>query len=164
MSSHARAYRRDSIILQFIGNNVQNFTPLTAFFGGALIGVSVTLLLWFNGRLAGVSGIMNGVFNSPRDEMIWRLLFLGGLIIGAFLFNRLHPGFVSLRQGYPWYLLLVGGFLVGFGTRMGGGCTSGHGICGIARFSQRSIVATLLFMSTGIATVFMVRHLLELGQ
>ncbi|WP_020158092.1 YeeE/YedE family protein [Methylobacter marinus] len=141
---------------------MENFSPVSALTGGALIGISATLLLLFNGRMAGISGIMNGVFNSPRSETIWRLAFLAGLVIGAFLFNLIAPGFFTMRQGYPLGLLAAGGFLVGFGTRMSNGCTSGHGICGLANLSPRSLLATLTFMAGGIVTVYLIRHALEL--
>lgn len=142
---------------------MEYFTPVSALLGGALIGISVTLLLLFNGRIAGISGILNGVFILPRNEKTWRILFLLGLILGAALFNQLMPNFFSPRQNYPFWLLVSGGLLVGFGTRMGSGCTSGHGICGIARLSIRSILATLTFMASGIFTVFIIRHVLELN-
>ncbi|WP_036247703.1 YeeE/YedE family protein [Methylobacter sp. BBA5.1] len=142
---------------------MENFSPVSALTGGALIGISATLLLLFNGRMAGISGIMNGVFNSPRSETIWRLAFLAGLVIGAFLFNLIAPGFFTMRQGYPLGLLAAGGFLVGFGTRMSNGCTSGHGICGLANLSPRSLLATLTFMAGGIVTVYLIRHALELA-
>ncbi|MGR8934783.1 MAG: YeeE/YedE family protein [Gammaproteobacteria bacterium] len=135
-----------------------NFTPFSALAGGVLIGASVTLLLLFNGRMAGVSGIMNGVVQSPRNEMLWRALFLCGLMIGAVLFHRWFPDFYTPRSGYPLPLLIGGGFLVGFGTRMGNGCTSGHGICGLANGSRRSIAATLIFMFSGMITVYFVKH------
>jgi uncharacterized protein len=141
---------------------MENFTPLSATAGGALIGISVTLLLLFNGRIGGVSGIMNGVFFAKNDR-IWRLIFLAGLILGAFIFQLLVPDFNVPRQNYPLLLLGLSGFLVGFGTRMSGGCTSGHGICGIARISIRSLIATLTFMSTGMMTVYIIRHILELA-
>ena len=138
---------------------MENFTPVSALFGGALIGLSVTLLLLFNGRMAGISGIMKGLFYSPKAEKLWREAFLGGLVLGAFLFNLFVPDFFSPRQDYPLGLLISGGLLIGFGTRMGNGCTSGHGICGIAHFSLRSVLATLTFMITGIITVYIIRHL-----
>lgn len=142
---------------------MENFSPVSALTGGALIGISATLLLLFNGRMAGISGIMNGVFNSPRSETVWRLAFLAGLVIGAFLFKLIVPGFFTMRQGYPLGLLAAGGFLVGFGTRMSNGCTSGHGICGLANLSPRSLLATLTFMAGGIVTVYLIRHALELA-
>lgn len=142
---------------------MENFTPLSALLGGALIGISITLLLLFNGRMAGVSGIMNGLFNSPKNERIWRLIFLIGLILGALIFHFFSPDFFIPRQGYPLWLVALGGFLVGIGTRLGSGCTSGHGICGIANLSKRSIFATLTFMATGMLTVYIIKHILIIG-
>mgnify|MGYP000718713414 FL=1 len=138
---------------------MENFTPISALLGGALIGVSVSLLLLLNGRMAGISGIMNGVFSAPKKEEIWRALFLIGLVIGAALFQFLTQGSLNVRENYPLWLIIIGGFLVGFGTRLGSGCTSGHGICGIANFSMRSISATLTFMASGMLTVFVLKHL-----
>ena len=140
-----------------------NFTPFSAAAGGALIGISVALLLLFNGRIGGVSGIMNGVFCAPKSDRIWRLIFLAGLVLGAFIFQLLVPDFNVPRQNYPFLLLGLGGFFIGFGTRMSGGCTSGHGICGIANVSIRSLVATLTFMATGMITVYIIRHSLGLA-
>ena len=142
---------------------MENFTPLSATAGGVLIGISVTLLLLFNGRIGGVSGIMNGALFAPKGDRIWRLTFLAGLVLGVFVFHLLAPDFTVLRQGYPLLLLGLGGFLIGLGTRMGGGCTSGHGICGIANLSIRSLIATLTFMATGMITVYTIRHILELA-
>ncbi|MFK5950836.1 MAG: YeeE/YedE family protein [Methylococcales bacterium] len=139
---------------------MENFTPVSALFGGALIGLSVTILLLFNGRMAGISGIMNGLFYSPKSEYIWRFTFLCGLIIGAIIFKFGAPDFFVARQGYPLWLVALGGFLVGIGTRLGNGCTSGHGICGMANLSKRSIFATLTFMLTGMITVYIMKHVL----
>lgn len=143
--------------------SLEHFTPFSAIAGGVFIGVSATLLLLFNGRIAGVSGILNGVFNAPKNDITWRLLFLAGLILGAFIFQYILPNFNNLRQNYPIPLLGLGGFLVGFGSRMANGCISGHGICGIANLSLRSIVATLIFMISGMITLYLVRHILELS-
>ncbi len=137
---------------------MENFTPLSALAGGALIGVSATLLLWLNGRIAGVSGIMHGALQ-PRAGDIWRWLFLLGLFFGAGAWLWFAPPAFAPRAGYPLPLLFLAGALVGFGTAQGGGCTSGHGVCGISRLSVRSIVATLTFLVTGMASVFVVRHL-----
>lgn len=142
---------------------MENFTPLPAFLGGVLIGLAATLLLWLNGRMAGVSGIMHSLLTSSKSEWFWRFSFLFGLIVGALLFDALNPGFFSPRIGYPYWLLAIGGFFVGFGTRMGSGCTSGHGICGIANGSPRSITATLIFMIGGMVTVFFIRHIAGVG-
>jgi len=142
---------------------MENFTPYSALAGGALIGISCALLLFFNGRIAGISGIMTGVFFAPKNDRAWRLLFLAGLVIGGLPLQGLLPGFNTPRQGYPLVLLGIGGFLVGFGTRMANGCVSGHGVCGIARLSIRSIAATLTFIAAGMMTVYVIRHLLEVA-
>lgn len=141
---------------------MENINFLPPLLGGALIGLSVSVLLLFNGRMAGISGIMNGVFNSPKNEEYWRFTFLAGLIIGAILFQYMAPDFFTLRENYPLWLLAIGGYLVGIGTRLSSGCTSGHGICGIASLSKRSIFATLTFMASGMLTVFIIKHLVGL--
>ena len=142
---------------------LENFTPFSAFSGGIFIGLAATLLLLLNGRIAGISGIMGGLMNfKPRSEWVWRLVFLLGIVIGAFLFHLIRPDFFQPRVGFPLWLLALGGFLVGFGTRMGNGCTSGHAVCGIARLSVRSIVATIVFMTSGFMTVYIIRHLVGL--
>jgi hypothetical protein len=133
-----------------------NFTPASALIGGALIGISATLLLWMNGRIAGVSGIVHGAL---RERGVWRWLFLAGLIAGAGAWMWLAPPAFAPRTGYSLPLVLLAGMLVGFGTAQGGGCTSGHGVCGISRFSVRSIAATLTFLITGMISVYAVRHL-----
>jgi len=150
---------------------LENFTPIPAFAGGLLIGLSAVIMLLFNGRITGVSGIMEGiVVNSKSGDRFWRVCFLLGLVLGGFLFNLFMPNsflfnlfmpnsFVP-RDGFSLVLLITGGFIVGIGTRMGSGCTSGHGICGIARFSRRSILATFVFMFTGGVTVYVIRHLM----
>lgn len=139
---------------------MENFTPISALIGGGLIGAAAAVLLWLNGRIAGISGIFNGVLSPQSGDTAWRALFLFGLIAGASLYASLNPAAYAPRAGFPVALLVLGGFLVGFGTRMGGGCTSGHGVCGVARLSVRSLVATAVFLTTGMATVFIVRHLL----
>ncbi|MCY1035594.1 YeeE/YedE family protein [Corallococcus sp. BB11-1] len=128
--------------------------------GGALIGLSASLLLWLNGRIAGVSGIAGGVFGAARGDRGWRLAFLAGLLGGGLLLRFAWPGTLGAPPvSSPWWLV-VAGLLVGVGTRLGNGCTSGHGVCGISRGSRRSVVATLTFMATAILTVFVVRHVL----
>lgn len=128
--------------------------------GGALIGLSASLLLLFNGRVAGISGIAGGLLWPARGEASWRAAFLGGLVGGGLLLRALWPTTLGTAtvQGAPW--LVVAGLLVGLGTRLGNGCTSGHGVCGLARGARRSLVATLTFMATGALTVFLVRHVL----
>lgn len=127
------------------------FTPVTALAGGVLIGLSATLLLLFNGRIAGISGIVNGLF-SAGDDRLWRVLFLISMVLSAGFAFHLTPLQFSLREGFPLWLLLPAGFLVGFGTRMGSGCTSGHGICGLGRLSKRSLAATTTFFLVGLVT------------
>ncbi len=139
---------------------MSGFTPLSATLGGILIGLSASLLLWTNGRIAGVSGIVAGAVAPSAVDKAWRGLFLLGLLTGtAGWFLLVDAGF-SVRSTDPW-LLLPAGFLVGVGTRMGSGCTSGHGVCGIARLSPRSLMATLIFFGFGLLTVFVIRHLLQ---
>lgn len=133
-------------------------TWLIALAGGALIGLSATLLLWLNGRVAGVSGILNGVLFPRAGDVAWRTMFLAGLIAAAGLYMALVPGAPLPRADFPRAGLIVAGLLVGFGTRMGNGCTSGHGVCGLGRLSVRSLAAVVTFMLTAIATTFVVRH------
>lgn len=142
---------------------MENFTPYSALAGGVLIGISATLLLLFNGRIAGISGILNGLFFVEKNDRLWRLLFIVGLVLGGLLFRLVLPDFNSPRQNYPLALLIIGGFLVGFGARMANGCVSGHGVCGLANLSLRSLVATCAFMLAGMLTVFIVRHVLGLA-
>ena len=136
-----------------------DFTPYSGFFGGVLIGVAAVLLLLANGRIAGISGIVAGLLEPTFSDAAWRLMFIAGLWIGAIalILARGAPFAVAIQASMP--VMVVAGFLVGFGTRMSGGCTSGHGVCGIARGSQRSIVATMVFIATAMATVYVVRHL-----
>lgn len=142
---------------------MQNFTPYSAFLGGSLIGLSAALLMYFNGRIAGISGMVAGVLDLKNSENRWRLFFLVGLIATAVIVNFFAPhGEASYSRST--LLLIISGILVGFGTRMGNGCTSGHAVCGMARLSTRSIVATLIFMGVAILTVFITRHLLGVSQ
>ena len=135
------------------------FTPVNAVIGGVLIGLAATLLYATCGRIAGISGLLNRVIEE-RNERGWRLLFLLGLLAGAGLWFTLGNPPLPARTDFslPW--LLLAGLLVGIGTRLGNGCTSGHGICGMGRLSLRSIVATLTFMAAGFITVFVTHHLL----
>ena len=134
-------------------------TWMIALAGGVLIGVAATLLLWLNGRVAGVSGILNGVIFPKSGDITWRAAFLLGLIVAGGMYMTFVPGAPLPRTDYSRVPLIVAGLLVGFGTRMGNGCTSGHGVCGLSRLSPRSLVATLAFMAAGVATVFIARHL-----
>lgn len=139
---------------------MHNFTPLPALLGGALIGLSASLLLLFNGRVAGVSGIVGNLFARNTRDHGWRLAFLAGLLAGGAALFAVQPRFFANALPRSGVALVVAGLLVGYGSRLGNGCTSGHGVCGISRLSTRSIVATVTFMATGAATVFVVNHLL----
>lgn len=134
-------------------------TWMAALAGGVLIGLSATLLLWLNGRVAGVSGILNGVVFPKAGDVSWRLAFLVGLVAAGGLYMALAPGAPLPRADFSRVGLVVAGLLVGFGTRMGNGCTSGHGVCGLGRLSMRSLAAVVTFMATAIATTFVIRHL-----
>ncbi len=134
-------------------------TWLIALAGGVLIGLAATLLLWLNGRVAGVSGILNGVIFPKSADVAWRTTFLIGLIAAGGAYMAFVPDAPLPRTDYTRAGLIIAGLLVGFGTRMGNGCTSGHGVCGLARLSMRSFVAVLTFMATAIATTYLVRHI-----
>ena len=131
---------------------------MTALAGGVVIGLAATLLLWLNGRIAGVSGIFGGVLLPKSGDTAWRVAFVIGLIVAAGLYMALVPAAPLPRTDFPRAGLVLAGVLVGFGTRMGSGCTSGHGVCGLGRLSLRSLVAVVTFMATAIATTFLVRH------
>ena len=136
------------------------FTPWSAAAGGALVGLAAGTLILFSGRIAGISGIFGGLLQWRADDRAWRVAFLSGIVLAPTLY-ALAIGLpqVVVSASTPW--LIVAGLLVGIGTRYGSGCTSGHGICGLARLSPRSLVATLVFVGTGFATVFATRHLLN---
>ena len=140
---------------------IYNFTPLTAITGGILIGLSAVFLLLSSGKVAGISGLVQGaLINESFQKRGQCILFLGGLIVGALLYRLLPGAMHSISLEAPMTLLVAGGILTGFGTSLGSGCTSGHGICGLARKSPRSLVATISFMIAGIATVYLFRHIL----
>ena len=131
---------------------------MTALAGGVLIGLAATLLLWLTGRIAGISGIVGGVLMPRSGDVAWRAAFLIGLIGAGAAYLWLVPSAYTPRQGFPPLLLVTAGLLVGFGTRMGNGCTSGHGVCGLGRLSVRSFAAVLTFMATAVLTTYIVRH------
>ena len=135
------------------------FTPWSAAIGGGVIGLAAALLVLVNGRIAGISGIVGGMLRPSAGEFGWRLAFTAGLIAAplAYALGGTRPT-ITIDAGYP--VLVIAGLLVGVGTRYAGGCTSGHGVCGLSRLSPRSLVATLAFMGTGFATVFVVRHVI----
>ena len=126
---------------------------MEAIVGGVLIGVAATMMLLFNGRVTGISGIVGGLLNPVSKDKSWRILFLLGLLVGGFFLRFFHPvSFVTVSNA--WRIdYMIAGFFVGFGTLMGNGCTSGHGVCGISRFSIRSIISTIIFMLSGIVGV-----------
>lgn len=135
-----------------------HFTPWPALAGGLLVGSAAALLLLLNGRVSGVSGILGDLLRFKAGDTVWRAAFIGGLIVAPIVWQQFAP-LPETHIDADIGLLAAAGFIVGIGTRYGAGCTSGHGVCGIARLSPRSIVATLVFMGAGFATVFIARHL-----
>lgn len=139
--------------------DLANFTPGLSLVGGLIIGAAAAVLVLFNGRIVGISGIFGGLLSLPRNDMAWRLTFLAGLVGAPVVASLLgKPAIADIQAS--WGEILVAGFLVGLGTRYASGCTSGHGVCGISRGSIRSLVATLTFMVAGFLTVFVQRHLI----
>ncbi|CQR23234.1 putative transmembrane protein [Yersinia enterocolitica] len=135
-----------------------NFTPYSALMGGALLGIAVTVLLLWNGRIAGISGILGGLLQPKAGDIAWRVVFILGLMASPLVYS-LFTEMPSIEIEADLPILVLAGLLVGIGTRYGAGCTSGHGVCGLARFSLRSLVATLSFMFAGFITVWLFRHL-----
>ena len=136
-----------------------HFTPASAFAGGLLIGLAAALLILLEGRIAGISGIVGGLLQPLRKgDVAWRMAFALGLVAAPLLYRALAE-LPQSRIDAGWATLVVAGLLVGFGSRLGSGCTSGHGVCGLSRLAPRSLVATLTFMGAGFATVFAARHL-----
>lgn len=136
------------------------FTPYKGLLGGFLIGLSAVLLMLINGRIAGMSSMVHGLCPPGKKIEYWRAAFILGLIIGGFSYYLFPVIQFPLRINYPILLLILGGFCVGFGTRMGHGCTAGHGVCGVARLSLRSIIATSTFFISAVITTFVMRHLI----
>jgi uncharacterized protein len=134
------------------------FDPISALFGGALIGLASALLMLLTGRIAGISGILGGALTLAASDKVWRLAFIAGLIAAPFASGFFGRPLPEPQMPASWLLIAVAGLLVGFGARLGGGCTSGHGVCGIARLSARSIAATAIFMACAFVTVAIVRH------
>ena len=134
------------------------FTPWSALTGGMLIGVAAAMFALLNGRIAGISGVLGGLFKPARGDVGWRVAFIGGLV-GAPLVYGLFSALPAVQIDAGYGALIAGGLLGGIGTRYGSGCTSGHGVCGLSRLSPRSLVATLTFMGAGFITVFLLRHL-----
>jgi len=134
-----------------------SFTPWHSLAGGVLIGVATAMLLLFNGRIAGISGIVGGLLRPAKGDVGWRIAFVLGLVLAPAAFSLVAP-LPAVRVDADGAALVIAGLLVGVGTRYGSGCTSGHGVCGLSRGSPRSLVATTAFMLAGFATVFAVRH------
>ena len=134
------------------------FDPLSALLGGCLIGLAAVLLMMLTGRIAGISGILGGALAMAAGDRVWRLAFLAGLIGAPLIMGLIGRPLPDVQMPASWLVIVAAGLLVGFGTRLAGGCTSGHGVCGMARLSQRSIVATVVFMASAAAVVAIVRH------
>ena len=137
---------------------MDNFTPLSASVGGALIGLSAVMLMLFHGRIAGISGVLSGALFAEAGDRMWRMFFLIGLIAGPIFYKNVLRLDIAFEMIASWPVLITGGLLVGFGTRLGSGCTSGHGVCGLSRLSPRSFAAVGAFMISGMATVALVRQ------
>ena len=138
-----------------------NFTPWTALTGGILLGIASAAFILLNGRVLGISGIVGGLLAPRRGDIGWRLSFLLGLLLAPTALTLWAPGLIRApRSDAGTLTLIAAGLLVGFGTRYGSGCTSGHGVCGLSRLAPRSLVATLAFMAAGFATVFVIRHVI----
>lgn len=132
---------------------------LNALLGGSIIGIAVSLMLLWNGRVTGISGIINGILTPAKGDTAWRVLFVAGLFLGGLVLKALNPATFSGQLTTDNWTIIVAGLLVGFGTIMGSGCTSGHGVCGISRMSPRSIVATVAFIGAGVIGVYIFRQL-----
>jgi len=139
---------------------MEHFTPASALLGGGMIGLAASALLLLNGRIAGISGILGGSLEASKDDLLWRIFFLTGLVLGPWLVTAVRGRFPEIVMQAPLLVLVVAGVLVGFGTRLGKGCTSGHGVCGVARASPRSMVATVVFFLAAAITVFITHHVL----
>jgi uncharacterized membrane protein YedE/YeeE len=136
---------------------MENFTPITSFIGGLLVGLASVMLLLVNGRIAGISGIAGGALLGPgKAERVWRLFFLVGMIATGAILGGMYPEFFTYELARSKAAVVIAGLLVGFGTKLGNGCTSGHGVCGLSRGSRRSLFATATFMLVGMITVFVV--------
>lgn len=139
---------------------MNHFTPISSLLGGILIGLSTSMLLLFNGRVAGISGIFGGLLIPKPGEVAWRALFLAGVLAGSLVIVLFYPTAFPREAARSLPVVAVAGLLVGFGTRLGNGCTSGHGVCGLSRLSARSTVATVVFMTSGVASAFLTNHVL----
>lgn len=134
------------------------FDPVLALFGGVLIGLASVLLMLLNGRIAGISGILGGALAMSAGDQVWQIAFIAGLIVAPIVIGLFGHPLPEPQMPASWLLIVAAGVLVGFGARHGGGCTSGHGVCGIARLSARSIAATAIFMASAIIVIAIIRH------
>ena len=137
---------------------MSSFDPVSALLGGALIGLASALLMMATGRIAGISGILGGCLAPAAGDKVWRFAFIAGLVLAPLASGFLGHPLPTPRMPESWAITVIAGLLVGFGARLGGGCTSGHGVCGIARLSARSIAAAAIFMATAIVVVVIMRH------
>lgn len=142
---------------------MESFTPLSALLGGALIGLAAAALLLLNGRVAGISGIVGNLLRPEKGEVLWRALFVAGLLLGGLAMSAVRPELLAFTLDRSLATMAAAGLLVGFGARLGSGCTSGHGVCGLARLSKRSLAATMTFMATGVLTAVVASRLLPPG-
>lgn len=139
---------------------MENFTPISALIGGTLIGLSAIWLMASAGRIAGISGILGGALTGHQGDRLWRWTFIAGLLVGPLIVGIFRPTLLRAEFPVTGFGLILAGICVGVGTQLGSGCTSGHGVCGNARLSMRSLIATLVFMMAGMATVFVMRHVI----
>lgn len=138
---------------------MENFTPIASLAGGVLIGIASITLLYLFGRIAGISGIFGGILQARHGETGWRIVFVAGLVTGGLILGAMQPDLLDFDIPRSTFAILAAGVLVGIGARMGNGCTSGHGVCGLGRLSPRSAIAVAIFMSSGALTVYVVNHL-----
>jgi uncharacterized membrane protein YedE/YeeE len=139
---------------------VENFTPIPSLIGGIIIGIASAIMLLYVGKIAGISGIFGGLLNAKRGDTAWRGMFVAGLLVGGLILLVAYPDSLSIHVDRSMAAVIVAGLLVGIGSRLGSGCTSGHGVCGVGRFAPRSLVSVGVFMSTGAAAAIIVNHLL----
>jgi uncharacterized membrane protein YedE/YeeE len=138
---------------------IVNFTPASALTGGVVIGAAATLLMWLNGRIAGISGILGGLL-PPGSDALWRLAFVVGLVCGGLVYAAAGGDLEAIEIESSHAVLVCAGLLVGYGTRLGSGCTSGHGVCGIGRLAPRGIVSTAIYMAVAAVTVYVTHHVI----
>ncbi len=139
---------------------MEHFTPVSSLIGGVTIGLAASLMLLLNGRICGVSGIFGGLLHFKKGETLWRFSFVAGLLCGGVLLLVFHPQSMDINIPYSGPMVMLAGLLVGIGTRMGSGCTSGHGICGVSRLAPRSLVATVTFLASGAVAAILASQLL----